>query len=80
MTNPVIFWELFMDTTRHTMRKIRIRSSERGLETTFYKSDGTVETKTSKPEPLEFVDTFNCEDDNLNSFFSEYSGSTASIE
>ena len=44
--------------TKHIMRKIRIRSSERGLETTFYKSDGTVETKTSKPELLEFVDTF----------------------
>ena len=66
--------------TKHAMRKIRIRNSERGLETAFHKSDGTVETKTSKPEPLEFVDTFNCEDDNLNSFFSEYSGSTASIE
>lgn len=62
------------------MRKIRIRKTEEGLETTFYKSDGTVETKTSKPEPLEFVDTFNCEDDNLNSPFSEYSGSTANFE
>ena len=62
------------------MRKIRIRNSERGLETTFYKSDGTVETKTSKPETIEFVDTFNCEDDNLNSFFGEHSGSTANIE
>ena len=61
------------------MRKIRIRSSEGELETTFYKSGGTVETKTSKPEPLEFVDTFNCEDDNLDSFFSEYSDSTVNI-
>lgn len=62
------------------MRKIRIQNSEGGLETTFYKSEGTVETKTSKSEPLEFVDTFNCEDDNLNSFFSEYSDLTANIE